>query len=198
MEMSKGDFASHIGVSPGRVSQYIASGIIGPDALSGEGRSARVVVEKAVEQIAARRHVGQALGNGLSTRLNFDAPSAQPGDVPPSIPTNDPARLIQLEKLEQERRRNRLATIDEAKALGELVPVEDFQREVGKVSQTLVNTFTGMAPDIANAIAAKFGLPTRDVLHLVKQVMTEKRRDASAEQRKAGEAMTETVEAVIS
>lgn len=197
MEMSKGDFASHIGVSPGRVSQYIASGIIGPDALSGEGRSARVVVEKAVEQIAARRHVGQALGNGLTTRLNFDAPGA-PQDVQPSISNSDPARLIQLEKLEQERRRNRLATIDEAKALGELVPVEDFRREVGKVSQTLVNTFTGMAPDIANAVAAKFGVPARDVLHLVRQVMSEKRAEAAAGQREAGAMMPEAVEAVIS
>lgn len=196
MEMSKGDFASHIGVSPGRVSQYIASGIIGRDALSGEGRSARVLVEKAVEQISARRHVGQATGNGLATRLNFDAPT-EPG-TSPAIPTNDPARLIQLEKLEQERRRNRLATIDEAKALGELVPVEDFRREVGKVTQTLVNTFTGMAPDIANALAAKFGISQRDALHLVRQVMSEKRAVAAEQLRDAGSALPETIEAVIS
>lgn len=197
MEMSKGDFASHIGVSPGRVSQYIAAGIIGRDALSGEGRAARIVVEKAVEQISARRHVGQALGNGLKTRLDLEGP-VETLEPSPSVLTNDPARLIQLEKLEQERRRNRLATIDEAKALGELVPVEDFRREIGKVSQTLVNTFTGMAPDIANAVAAKFGVPARDVLHLVRQVMSEKRAEAASGQREAGATMPETVEAVIS
>lgn len=199
MEMAKGDFASHIGVSAGRVSQYIAAGIIGSDAISGEGRSARIIVERAVEQIAARRNVGQALGNGLTTRLNFEPPDGEPErSATPTIATNDPARLIQLEKLEQERRRNRLATIDEAKALGELVPVEDFRREIGKVSQTLVNTYNGMAPDIANAFAAKFGISQRDALHLVRQVMSEKRAVAAEALREAGSSMPETVEAVIS
>lgn len=196
MEMAKGDFASHIGVSAGRVSQYIAAGIIGSDAISGEGRSARIIVERAVEQIAARRNVSQSLGNGLTTRINFEPPSEP--DPSPAIATNDPARLIQLEKLEQERRRNRLATIDEAKALGELVPVEDFRREIGKVTQTLVNTFNGMAPDIANAFAAKFGVSQRDALHLVRQVMAENRAVAAEALREAGSVMPETVEAVIS
>lgn len=197
MEMSKGDFAAHVNLSPGRISQYIANGTIGRDALVGEGRSARIVVEKAVEQISARRHVGQALGNGLKTRLDLSGP-VETIEPSPSVLTNDPARLIQLEKLEQERRRNRLATIDEAKALGELVPVEDVRREVGKVSQTLVNTYNGMAPDIANAFAAKFGISQRDALHLVRQVMAEKRAVAAEQLRQAGAEMPETVETVIS
>jgi hypothetical protein len=67
--LSKGDFAAHIGVSAGRVSQYIAAGMIGPDALDGQGRNAKVIVARAVEQIKRKRNIGQALGNGLMTRL---------------------------------------------------------------------------------------------------------------------------------
>ncbi|CAN7584809.1 hypothetical protein LJR016_004306 [Devosia sp. LjRoot16] len=195
MEMSKGDFAGEVGVTPGRISQYIAAGIIGPDALVGEGRSARIRVELAKQQIAARRHVGQGLGNGLLTRLDQAEPT---GDVPaPVLKTDDPAKLIQLERLEQEKRRNRRETIEEAATLGRLVPADDMQREIARTAQKVVNTFAGMAPDIANAIAAKFGLPQRDVLHLVKQVMNDKRATAAQLERNAAGEMPATVETVI-
>lgn len=196
MEMSKGEFAGEVGVTPGRISQYIAAGIIGPDALVGEGRSARIRVELAKQQIAARRHVGQGLGNGLLTRLDqattdADEPAApRPG-------SEDPAKLIQLERLEQERRRNRRETIEEAATLGKLVPVEDHQREIARTAQKVVNTFAGMAPDIANAIAAKFGLPQRDVLHLVRQVMNDKRAAAAQLERNAAGEMPATIETAI-
>ncbi|TIX19826.1 MAG: hypothetical protein E5V44_01955, partial [Mesorhizobium sp.] len=69
--MSKGDFARHINVTPGRVSQYISAGMIGKDALEGEGRSAKIIVSRAIEQIRQRRDISQALNNGLSTRLDL-------------------------------------------------------------------------------------------------------------------------------
>jgi len=198
-EMSKSEFASHIGVSPGRITQYISAGIIGPDALVGEGRLARIDVERAKAQISKRRHVGQALGNGIATRLvaGEQTETLRPDTVLPAR-DKDTAELIQLERLEQEKRKNRQATIDEARMLGQLVPVEDMQRAVASAAQKLVNTFTGMAPDIANAIAAKFGVPQRDVLHLVKQVISEKRAMAAQGERDTAEQMPETVEAVIS
>ncbi|RYE48330.1 MAG: hypothetical protein EOP24_07935 [Hyphomicrobiales bacterium] len=196
MEMSKGDFAGEVGVSPGRISQYIAAGIIGPDALVGEGRSARIRVELAKQQIATRRHVGQGLGNGLLTKLD-QAPAETDEPTSPRLVSEDPAKLIQLERLEQERRRNRRETIEEAAALGRLVPADDMQREIARTAQKVVNTFAGMAPDIANAIAAKFGLPQRDVLHLVKQVMNDKRATAAQLERDAAGEMPATVETTI-
>ena len=107
------------------------------------------------------------------------------------------AEQIQAERLEQEKRRNRREAIEEAQQLGQLVEGEALTREVAKVCQALVNTFTGMAPDIANAIAAKFELPQRDVLHLVRQVMNEKRGAAAQAARQAAEALPETVEAEV-
>ena len=195
-EMSKSEFALHIGVSPGRITQYISAGIIGPDALVGEGRTARIDVDRAKAQISTRRHVGQALGNGLTTRVSATTPQLPDTQLSPRDP--DTAELIQLERLEQERRKNRQASIDEARMLGQLVPADDMQRALAASVQKLVNTFTGMAPDIANAIAAKFGVPQRDVLHLVKLVIGEKRVIAAQLERDAATAMPETVEAVVS
>lgn len=188
MEVSKGDFAALVGLSAGRISQMIASGIIGRDALSGEGRSARIIVERAKDQIKTRRNVGQALGNGLLTKLDDD-------EVPPG--TDDVARQIQNERLLDARRKNRLAAIDEARALGNLVEGEALQREVGKAGQALVNAFMGMAPDIANAIAAKFGVSQRDVLHEVRHVMNERRKTIALKQRNKAAEMPETVEVVV-
>lgn len=182
MEMSKGDFATHIGVSAARISQYINDGIIGRDALVGEGRFARIDVEKARAQVAARRHIGQALANGLTTRVagDGDAPAPGPADGPGEIP-RDTAALIQLERLEQERRRNRQAQRDEEIENGKLVAGDELERQVARAVQRTVATFDGMSPDIANAIAAKFELPQRDVLHLIRQVMRDKRAAASAQ-----------------
>lgn len=196
MEMSKGDFAAHIGVTPGRVSQMITSGMIGADALVGAGRYARIKVEMAVAQIRGRRDVGQALGNGLGTRLS-DTPTQQAdAKLLPRDP--DTTELIALERLASERRRNRLAEIEEAERMGRLVPAEDMQREVGKVAQRLVNTFTGMVPDIANAIAAEYSLPARDLVHLIRRVMNEKRADAAQELGATAAEMPDTVEVVVS
>lgn len=203
--LSKADFARRIGVSDTRVSQMVREGLIGPDALVGQGPRARIIVERAAAQISARRNVGQAVGNGLMTDLG-DATGFAGDMLPPRsavsglaqvVAENDTAKLIQLERLEQEKRKNRRETIEEAERLGRLVPADEMAREVAKAGQRLVNTFTGMAPDIANAISAKFGLPQRDVLHLVKQVMTEKRAGAAESERSLAESMPETIEAVV-
>ncbi len=45
--VTKGKFAELIGVSPGRVSQYLAEGKITAASLHGHGRNARIIVERA-------------------------------------------------------------------------------------------------------------------------------------------------------
>ncbi len=193
MELAKGDFAREMNLSPGRISQMIKEGIIGPDAITPAGR---IVVELAKAQIAARRHVGQALGNGLGTNI-VGAPAVPPGQPAPLLGEKQAAELIQLERLEQERRKNRQAEKEEAIANGQLVRGDELVRQVAKATQRVVNEFTGMAPDIANAIAAKWELPQRDVLHLVRQVMRAKRGELAAAARREGEALPETAEALV-
>src|ERR1044072_4900104 len=103
MEMSKGDFAAAIGVSAGRVSQMIASGIIGRDALKGEGRGARIIADVAKRQIGERRHPGQAMGNGLLTDVETDELGDELSSTAPapSLAKDDPAKQILVERLEQ-------------------------------------------------------------------------------------------------
>lgn len=198
--ISKSEFAARIKVTPGRISQYISAGIIGPDALVGEGRLARVDVAKALRQIGMRRHVGQSLGNGLGTRLALEPDDDDPSPEmsgPDNARKKDVAELIQLERLEQERRKNRQQAIDEAAANGNLVTAEALEREVGKATQAVVSAFNGMAPDLANAISAKFELSQRDVLHLVRQVMNDRRKMIAAAAREEAEALPETEEIIV-
>lgn len=181
--MSKGEFAAFINVTPARISQYLTAGILDDTALSGTGRFARIRVATAIRQISERRHIGQALGNGMKTRLPDMLPELDEAnliaDLPPNPTESSVATLIQLERLEQERRKNRLAQIDEAERLKRLVRVDDLTREVARAVDAAVSIFTGMVPDIGNAMAAKFGVPQRDAIHLVRQVMNEKRAAAA-------------------
>ncbi len=72
--VTKGEFARLRGVTPGRVSQWIADGKIGPEAMEGEGRFARIRVAVATAQLKARLDIGQRFGNGLSTDLTAPVP----------------------------------------------------------------------------------------------------------------------------
>lgn len=207
--MSKGDFARHINVTPGRVSQYIAAGMIGRDALEGEGRSAKVIVARAMEQIRQRRDIGQALGNGLSTRLDLDEPdgASDVGDPRAGIarPLDDGAPLkpqnvddqIKLERLESERRRNRVAAQEEAQQLGRLVDAATVRTEVARAVQMVEDFYTGMLADLATAAAAKPNLPQRDYLHMFRQIRNEKKAALAAREQRRAAALPERVDVII-
>ncbi len=181
--VTKGDFAKMIGVSPGRVSQMISEGMIGADALVGEGRMAKINASLAADQIRSRRDIGQALGNGISTRLDMPempfAPTEQ-SSRRPTLPV-EPATedLIKLERLAAERRRNRQADEEDAKRRGELADSAQVRIEMAKIANEMLQTFEGALPEMATALAAKFELPQRDVLHELKQRFAEVRSAAS-------------------
>lgn len=131
------------------------------------------------------------MGNGLRTRLEV----ATKDDKALSARDPDTAELIARERLANEQRKNRLADIAEAERLGRLVPVEDMRRELGKALQRQLSVFTGMVPDLANAIAATPGpLPARDLVHLIRRVMNEKLTVAASEVRAEAELLPDTVE----
>ncbi|TIW72937.1 MAG: hypothetical protein E5V58_13000 [Mesorhizobium sp.] len=195
--MSKAAFARHINVTRGRVSQYISEGTIGRDALEGEGRNARVIVTRAIAQIKQRRDIGQALGNGLSTRLDL-ADSAEPageGELQPKPPTVDDQ--IKEERLQSERRRNRVAAVEEAAQLGRLVDAGTVKAEMVKLAQALEDENSGMLADFAASIAAQFGLPQRDVLHLLRRIRTDKKAAAADRARRRAESLPERVSMIV-
>lgn len=170
--MTKGEFAALIGVSPSRVSQYLAAGIIGRDALVGEGRSAKIKVDVAIVQVGRRRHVGQALGNGLMTRLRL-------GDTRPAVA--EVAEQLLRERLIAEQRRNRMAEIDEAVRSGQLVPVAEYRRWIGKALQRQMSAATSTIFDIANAVAALDApIGQAELEDLIRRVIDEKVGPATA------------------
>ncbi len=211
--VSKSQFAALIRVSPGRVSQMIAEGKIGPEALEGEGRSARIRVEIARAQLRERTDLGQRLGNGLETRLDgalppvADAPLAVPapqdaprlaeaGAAQPQLsPTRAPApgpsdpvadRLRQI-KLEEAERRNRQALEEDLAARGTFVRASQSRAALIGVAQTMLNVFEGAIPDLAQALAAQFEIPQRDLAHMLRQEFRAIRGRAAAAARQRAE-----------
>ena len=82
--VSKAEFAELMNVSRQRVSQWLSARQIDGEALVGEGRTARINVEVARQQLSARLSVSQRLGangkallNGGASPIDTDIKSAR-------------------------------------------------------------------------------------------------------------------------
>jgi len=203
----KSVFALRRNVSKGRVSQWISEGKISGAALVGEGRTALIRESVAVAQLNQKLDIVQRTGNGLMTRLDLPAPAptaTEPIAPPPPIPppaagSTEPARdpieeQIKRERLEQLRRQNRKNSEEEATRAGLLVNAEISQQQFGKIAVQLVTIFEGSLSSFAASISARFQVPQRDVLHLLRSDFRKVRGDASAAVRRVATAMPETVE----
>ncbi len=182
--LSKGSFAKHIGVSAGRVSQMIASGMIDADAIDGAGRNSKIKVPVAMAQISSKRDIGQALGNGIGTKLNSDTSptpiQAQEGlffKTPIENPTIEDE--IKKQRLERERRINRKGAEDEALNKGVLMETDAVRAEMNRIAINMMVIFEGALTEFASAISAHFELPQRDVLHELKKTYLEVREEVS-------------------
>lgn len=199
--MNKGDFARLICVTPARISQYIAAGILDAEALDGEGRFARVRVDVAIRQIAERRHAGQSLGNGAKTRLvgptTAKTPATGMGSYQGVASVSDTLHRIQLAQLEAAQRKNRLAALEEAQRAGKLVPVADMRRALATVVEKVVAIYDQAAPDLGNELAARLGVPSRDVVHAVRDILNRKRALAAAKLRADAEGLPEFIEGTL-
>ncbi len=190
--VSKGEFAGLCGVTPGRVSQWISEGKMTAEALEGQGPRAKVRV--AVAQAQLRRHldIGQRLGNGLKTRLR--APLANESAGAPPVLVDTVEEQIKREKLREMEFRNREALKKELAGRGEYVRAIDVRVGYDQVAMGLVNVFEGALTDIAQAVAAKFEVPQRDVLHLLRGEFRKVRASAAQTARRAGSELPATIE----
>jgi len=168
--VSKGEFARLCKVTPGRVSQWLAEGKIGADALDGEGRTAKVKVAVAMAQLRRTLDIGQRFGNGLATQLEFSE-SAAGADSQGSRPGKavDPFEVaMRDEKLREIQFRNRAAAEKELASRGMYVLASESRNAMTQLAVGMLNVFDGAMADLAHAVAAKFELPQRDVVHMLR------------------------------
>jgi hypothetical protein len=207
--VSKSEFARLSNVSAARVTQWIADKKIYGEAIVGEGRSSQIRVAAARAQLKRHLDIGQRLGNGLSTTLDGPAAAAAQIEAPldsgaqimpfqrPSAqdPPRDPIEeQIKRERLETARRTNRKMAEEEAARSGRYVLAENAAREVGKSVTLVFSSVDGWIAEAASKMSAKFGLPQRDVLHLMRGEFQTFRAKFSATLRKQAESLPEFVE----
>lgn len=172
---TKAEFAALIGVSPGRISQYISAGKLGANELDGEGRAAKVRVPEALAALKLRLDPAQRLGNGIATRLEAVQPSPIPAATAPRPDDDELDRRLKQSKLDQEEAKARRAKEEERARAGIYVLAEDAKAEMAKLVGQLLQAIEGGLVDMASEIAAQHQLPQRDVIHLVRKHFREQR-----------------------
>jgi hypothetical protein len=203
--VSKSEFAAMTNVTPGRVSQWIKEGKIRGEALVGQGRAQRIRSVLACAQLKRSIDSGQRVGNGLGTRLDPAQAPAPPADaqVLPFVqsenvePIDTIEEQIKREKLEELQRRNRRSAVDDAERLRRLVVAETVSQEMGRLASRLVGIGESSLADFAAAISAKYNIPQRDLLHLLRGEQRRVRSVVVDAVRRAGANIPETVEVEI-
>ncbi|WP_414901161.1 hypothetical protein [Rhizobium cremeum] len=201
--VTKGEFAALIGVSPGRVSQYLTEGKISQAALVGSGRNAKIRVEQAKADLRLTLDVSQRLGNGIDTLIDAGSqPVIVDGNaggtvVPPPLQQSGIDYEIKQQKLEAARRANRNAAINEARERGQLMDTDAGRAEMTRVASALMDVFDGGLTDMATAIAAEFQLPQRDVKHILRKEFRKLRETAAKQMKTRAVSVPEYSEVVI-
>lgn len=176
---SKSEFAKRIGVTAGRVSQFLKEGKITAAGIEGEGRRAKIRVDVALKNLERNLDVSQRLGNGLNTNLKFRADPSDEAD--PDLPDQPKtvADLIADEKLQQMRVSNRRLAEEELVRRGIYTKTSEVKSGYVALAGAMLRTFEGALPEIATSLAAEFKLPQRDVLHILKGEMRKIRESAA-------------------
>lgn len=197
----KSEFATMRNVSPGRVTQWITAGQIGPEALVGEGRGARIRVDVANAHLRERLDVDQRFGlNGITTRLD---PAPAPVEPPPAAPRRDEPTPAPIDSAEEKIKQNKarqaeLTTrrLEEQDRLsrGVYILARDARDENTRIAAKLFEAFDGAIADFASAISAKYKIPARDVTHLLRGELRKVRERAAVEFAALAAAEPETID----
>jgi transcriptional regulator with XRE-family HTH domain len=190
--ISKKDFADAVGVTPGRVSQWISAGQIHGEALVGSGRKARIRTHIAKEQLSHKLDVAHRAR--ASTKAQLADAGEQPTTRSARPLMSDVEQQIQAERLEGYRRDNRRKAEEEAARSGRYTLTADVERAMGRLAAKLIGLFESWLGELASKIAAKFALPQRDVLHLLRSEFRLFRSATSAAMRRDAVQLPELVE----
>lgn len=196
--VTKGDFAALIGVSPGRISQYIAEGKIFGDALVGEGRSARICVERARSQLSKTLEPSQRFGaNGVAgKRVAEVAAAAPPSDQRPEPPSSDPyVDAIAAERFKQQRLTTARMERDEALAVGRYVLADDARMAQTKAVVEAFKVMEVAVQEMAKAISAQHGVPHRDAVLTLQKAFRDTREKQARQFSDLADTLPKLVEA---
>jgi hypothetical protein len=178
---SKTEFAGMTGVTPTRVGQWIREGKIGRDALEGDGRFARIKIDLALQQIGQRRDIGQALGNGLETRL---------GAAERETETDPLADQLKTERLRELQFRNARAAEEALARRGVYVRADATAAAMTRVAAKMLTVFEAGLNEIAGELAAELGVERRTVLHKARTAWRAIRAKAADAARREAEGMS--------
>lgn len=198
--MSKGDFAVHIGVSAGRISQYIAEGKISDAALDGQGRAARIRTVIAMAELRKTLDPAQRFGaNGAASITPAQQPSPQatvlvPGSTP--TPINPAVDELAAERLKQQRLKTAREQREEDLSVGRYMLADDARRETSRAVTEAFKVMDQAIQEMAKTMAADFGVSQRDALLALHRVMRDTRAKQAAAFREIAATLPEAVEDV--
>ncbi len=193
--MSKGDFATHINVSPGRISQYIAEGKISLAALEGQGRSAKIKTAVALAELRKTLDPAQRFGaNGSASIVPVAVPASLEASAPIATVT-DPARdELAAERLKQQRLKTAREQREEDLSIGRYILASDARQITTRAVTEAFKVMDQGIQEMAKALAADFGVSQRDAVLLLHRVMRDTRAAQAAGFREAAANVTGTVE----
>ncbi|RVI02637.1 hypothetical protein CN205_25765 [Sinorhizobium meliloti] len=197
--MTKGAFAAHIGVSAGRISQYIAEGKIYGDALEGDGRSAKIRPAIARQQLQKTLEPSQRFGANGAAVLKSAALQLAPSDgasaPPPRLTfTDDVADQLAAERLRQQQITTARLEREEALEVGRYMRTDDARRQTVRAVSEAFKVMEQGIPEMAKAIAAQFGVPMHDATHALLKVFRDVRAKKAAGFRIAADEQPEHIE----
>lgn len=200
--MTKSAFAAHVGVSAGRISQYIAERKIFGDALEGEGRNAKIRASVAVEQLRKTLDPSQRFGaNGAATRsapvaseLSFDGPEKPKAPLKPTAIVDPFIDEVAAEKLKQQKITTARMEREEALELGRYMLTDDARREMVKAVAEAFKVMEQAIPEMAKAIAAQFSVSTHDATHVLLKAFRDHRAKKARDFADAAAELEEHVE----
>jgi hypothetical protein len=165
--MTKAQFAEACNVVPSAVSNWIANGHIGSDALVGDGPRAKIRASLARRDLKKNLDLGQQLGNGATTILEGAEPiepAAETGNGEPTI-----EQRLRTAKVIEAETKSRRAIAEEKARQGLYTPTNDARAATVKVAGAILSAFESGLVEIANEFASQFEIPQRDALHLLRQ-----------------------------
>ncbi|MDY0882294.1 hypothetical protein ACFPL7_22155 [Dongia soli] len=151
--VTKGKLAEIVGVTPGRISQYLREGKIYGDAIVGEGRNASIDVDLACSQLGVTLDAAQLAAQGRPVPTGYRSPGSGEGSDTP-IPLNDAQHRYQQARADQAEIALRRAKREEEEERGVYIRTEDAKREWTRTLTEILVSLEETMPKMADALAA--------------------------------------------